>query len=91
MTAALAVVALVELGLIAWGLAHRRGLARYEKRRVTVHTLRPDDQSIRGVLVGVYRDCIELSSPEYLHEARPEGVNATAVIPRVSISWMEVL
>lgn len=91
MTVALAVVAALELGLIGWGIAQRRGIARYQKRRVVVHTLRPDDQSIRGVLTGVYPDCLVLSSPDWIDEAQQVGVDGDAVILRANVSWVEVL
>lgn len=89
MTVALAAVALIELGLLAWGLAHRRGAGRFEKRRVVLHTT--DDRSVQGVLDGVYPDCFVLSSPKYLDEANPSDLPGNAVVLRPNISWMQVL
>lgn len=87
---ALAVIAAAELLVIAWVMVQRRGTARFEKRRVVIHTRRPDDQSIRGVLTGVHADCLVLSSPEWLDEA-VEAAEGDAMVLRQNVSWVQVL
>jgi len=57
--------------------------------RVIAHT--KDDQSIRGVLQEVHRDCIVLSAAEYLGQAKTEALSGTPVIPRENLSWLQVL
>lgn len=67
-----------------------RGLRGLVRRRAVVHTR--DDQSIRGVLVGVHRDCVELSGAEYLGEAQEaKKLEGSAVVPRDNVAWLQML
>jgi hypothetical protein len=59
------------------------------KKSVVVHTV--DGISVRGVLFGVYRDCIVLIHAEYLGRESAEKVDGEVVIPRRSVSWMQVI
>jgi small nuclear ribonucleoprotein (snRNP)-like protein len=60
------------------------------RRRVIVHTR--DGQSIRGALVGEYRDCLVLEAAEFLREAPAvEDIGGRAVIERKNVSWLQVL
>lgn len=89
MTVALAVVALVELGLLGWGLAQRRGVARFEKRRVVIHTV--NDTSTQGILDGTYPDCFVLRSPRHLDAANPADLPGEMVFLRGQVDRMQVL
>lgn len=92
MNLAIAALALIELVLLGFALAQRRGTARFQKRRVVIHTRdEPDGRSIRGVLTGVYADCLVLSSPEYLGEATPAELPGHVLVLRANVSWMQVL
>jgi hypothetical protein len=63
------------------------------KRTVVVHTRRPDDQSIRGVVVAQHADRLILKEAAYLHGAGSDPDNqpilGLAQIPFTSISWMQ--
>lgn len=81
-------VASVAVLLLAIGVVRLSAL-RFFKRRVVVHT--SGDRSIRGVLTGVYTDCIVVSDPEYLGEARPAELEGRVVVLRTQVDWMQVL
>lgn len=89
MTAALAAAALLELVLIGWGIAQRRGVARFQKRRVVVHTIK--GSSIQGVLRETYPDCFVLGSPRYLEEANPHDLPGEITVLRTQVDFMQVL
>ena len=66
----------------------RGWLRRLERSRVIVHT--KDDRSIRGVLVGVWPDCVVLSSAEYLADT-VTPLDGDPVIPRENVAWLQRL
>lgn len=65
------------------------GLRRLIGSRVVIHT--KDDQSLRGVLLKVYRDSVKLDAPEYLAEAQPTNLPGYALIERANVSWYHEL
>ena len=66
-----------------------RGLRRLVGERVVVHT--KDDRSMRGVLMGVYKDCYVLGHVEYLDEAAATPLPGSATVPTVNVSWIHKL
>jgi small nuclear ribonucleoprotein (snRNP)-like protein len=58
----------------------RRHLRRLVGRRVIVITRHPDDRSVRGVLKGVYADCVVVAAPEYLGEPQPAKMDGEVVV-----------
>lgn len=66
-----------------------RGLPRLVRQRVVIHT--KTGSSIRGVLRDVYRDCVSIAEPEFLHEAQPADLAGAVVIERGQIDWIQVL
>lgn len=66
-----------------------RWLNRLTSKTVVVHL--STDESIRGVLAGVYSDCIVLRHAAYLAPNAVDKVDGEAVIPREKISWMQNL
>jgi hypothetical protein len=68
-----------------------RYIAKLVHRRVTCHTVRPDDQSIRGLLTGAYKDCLVLSHAEYLvSEGAPIKLDGDVVMPRERVAYLEL-
>lgn len=67
----------------------RRGLTRLRGTRVVLQT--KDDRSLRGVLVGVYRDCVVLAHFEYLNEAKPTDLPGEATVLFENLSWVHQL
>ena len=65
----------------------RRYIERMRRSTVVVH--RPGDPSIRGILVGVYRDCIVLECAEALGGDGPTQIDGRAVIPRSDRLWLQ--
>jgi hypothetical protein len=57
--------------------------------RVVVQT--KDDRSLRGVLAGVYADCLVVSHFEYLHEAEVTGLPGEATVLFDNLSWVHKL
>lgn len=66
-----------------------RWLKRLTARTVVVHLT--DDESIRGVLVGVYDDCLVLRHAAYLGVKAVDTIDGEAVIPRDKVAWMQNL
>lgn len=62
---------------------------RLVKRSVVVHT--STGASIRGVLVGVYRDSLVLAHAIYLDQGGNVDVDGEAVVPRSNVSWIQTL
>jgi hypothetical protein len=59
-------------------------------RRVVVHTRRPDDQTVAGVLVRQDRRWLVLDDCEYLASASSKHELENRVwIPLASVSWIE--
>lgn len=67
----------------------KRFLRRHLGHRVVIHT--KDDQSIRGVLTGVYSDVLVLEAPEYLGEAQPSDLDGRAAVPNSNFAWAQLL
>lgn len=68
-----------------------RGLRRYRRDRVVVNT--KDDQSLRGVLVEVHKDCLVLADAEYLPTAdgEPTPIDGRPLILTANVAWIQVL
>lgn len=65
------------------------GIRGLRRRTVVIHTR--DDQSIRGILIETYRDCLVLCEPQYLGEAKPAELKGNAVIPRENVAFLQVV
>jgi hypothetical protein len=66
-----------------------RWLPKVVRETVVVHTTA--GASLRGVLVGVYRDCLVLHHAKYLTSDTTEVVDGEAIIPRQMVAWMQRL
>lgn len=66
-----------------------RWIDRLIRRSVVAHTT--NGMSVRGVLVGAYRDCIVLSHAAYLGSDSIEPLDGEVVIPRERVAWMQIL
>lgn len=66
-----------------------RALKRLRGERVVLQT--KDDRSLRGVLAGVYRDCVVIGHFEYLEEANPVDLPGEATVLRENLSWIHKL
>jgi hypothetical protein len=58
--------------------------------RVTVHTKKPDDQTIFGVLVGDYADRISLEDAEYVTAAGAHAMPGRQDIATRDVAWIDV-
>lgn len=67
----------------------RRGFRRLVGERVVVQT--KDDRSLRGVLVGAYRDCLVVGHFEYLDEAQVTELPGEATVRFDNLSWVHKL
>ena len=67
----------------------KRWLQQLTRRTVTVHTT--DGQSLKGILIGEYRDSLVLAHAEYLTGDTREPLDGEAVILRDRVSWIQVL
>lgn len=57
---------------------------------VVVHTT--SKESMRGVLVGVHRDCLVIDHAYYLNnDSPPTEVDGQVVIPRNQVAWIQKL
>lgn len=65
----------------------RRGVARYAKRTVLLHT--KDGQSLRGVLDGVYVDCLVLVAAVDLET--DTKLRGYAIVPRSNVSYLQAV
>jgi hypothetical protein len=70
-------------------VVRRPGLRRLVGERVVLQTR--DDRSIRGVLTGVYADCVAVSHFEYLNEAQATGLPGEATVRFDNLSWVHKL
>jgi small nuclear ribonucleoprotein (snRNP)-like protein len=66
-----------------------RWINRLTRRTVVVHTR--DGQSLRGVLVGAYRDCLVLSHAVYLAGEGEVNVDGEVAVPRQTVGWLQVI
>jgi hypothetical protein len=70
----------------------RTGAGALVGERVVVQT--KDDRSLRGVLVGMYRDCLVVGHFEYLNEAADvevAGLPGEATVMLDNLSWVHKL
>lgn len=67
----------------------RRHLERLRGERVVLQT--KDDRSLRGVLVGVHKDCLALAHFTYLDEANPVDLPGEATVLYENVSWVHRL
>lgn len=58
-------------------------------RTVVVHTRRPDDQSVRGVLVAHHADRLVLRDAVYLHATGTQAADGLVHIPLLTMSTMQ--
>jgi type II secretory pathway pseudopilin PulG len=90
---ALIIFALIALalaaGIVAFSRRQRRGARRLVGQRVVLQT--KDDRSLRGVLVGVYADCVAIGHFEYLEEANPVDLPGEATVLHSNLSWIHKL
>lgn len=70
-------------------MSRMRWVDRLVRRSVVIHTT--SGESVRGVLVGAYRDCLVLSHAAFLGSDSIEGIDGEAVIPRERIAWLQTL
>lgn len=66
-----------------------RWIDRLIRRSVVVHTT--VGSSVRGVLVGAYRDCIVLAHAEFLGSDSVQPLDGDVVVPRERIAFMQAL
>jgi hypothetical protein len=83
--AALAIAA----GVVAFTRRNGRGARGLVGERVVLQT--KDDRSLRGVLVGVYADCVAIGHFEYLEEANPVDLPGEATVLHSNLSWIHKL
>lgn len=92
----LILLTVVALGAIA-GLAvvamrsQRAPAPTLVGRTVIVHTRRPDDQSIRGVLTAEHADRLTLRDVQYISADGNHDVADLAHIPTANVAWMQEL
>lgn len=89
-TAVVAVAAVVALAVVALRsqLAAGPSLAG---RTIVVHTKKPDDQSVRGVLFAHHADRLVLREVVYLHAESATPLQGLVSFPMESVSfWQEV-
>ena len=86
---ALAALAVLVTGLVVLYTRRRRGLRGIVGERVVLQT--KDDRSLRGVLTGVYADCVAISHFEYLEEANPVNLPGEATVLHSNLSWVHKL
>lgn len=68
----------------------RRYLEQVVRRTVVVQT--KDAQSVRGVLVGAYRDALVVSHASYLlPDGNREAIDGDVIVPRSNLAWVQVL
>lgn len=65
-----------------------RWIDRLRRQTVVVHM--SNGQSIRGLLVGTYKDCLVLAHAAYLGSGGSvQPIDGEAVVPREQIVWMQ--
>ncbi len=62
-------------------------LRRLRRTRVRIHTA--DEQSIEGVLVDSYPDCLCLSHAQLVLPDGAQPIEGSVLIPRANISWVQ--
>jgi hypothetical protein len=86
---AAAVVALTAATDALQRTAGERGPTRMG-HRVTVHTKKPDDQTIFGRVVGDYTDRISLEEAEYVTPAGGQPIAGRQDIAWTDVAWIDV-
>jgi len=66
-----------------------RYLNRVARRTVIVHTT--TGQSLRGVLVGVYRDSIVLGHAAFLSGDSATTIDGEVIVLRERVGWVQVI
>lgn len=84
----LALAAVIALTLIAIRSTLSTGPTLASKT-VIVHTRRPDDQSLRGILVAQHADRITLSEVVHLYASGDQAVAGSVHIPLVNVSTIQ--
>lgn len=65
-------------------------IERQTKSTVVLHTR--DGQSIRGVLIRAYSDCVVLHHAAFLSPGGGETqVDGEVILPRPNLSWLQVI
>ncbi len=94
MTLALIVLAaaLAFVVVVLAGVAVRSRLAPgpvLTGRTLVVHTRRPDDQTLRGVLHGQYADRLTLRDAVYVHPSGEQPAGGLVHVPLANVSWVQ--
>lgn len=67
-----------------------RWLDKQIRSTVVVHTTAKE--SIRGILVGSYRDCLVVAHAYYLHaDSTTTEIDGEAIVPRDKVAWIQKL
>lgn len=66
-----------------------RWLNRLVRQTVVIHTT--TGTSLRGVLIGVYQDCVVLHHATFLGSDTTQDVDGEVVIPREQVGWLQRL
>lgn len=73
------------VGLALW-MEHRSGLGRLMRTSVVAHL---DGQSIRGVVVGLYRDAVVMEHARLLTAQGDVEMSGTITIPRANVRYVQ--
>jgi hypothetical protein len=88
MIAVLTVLLAVSLAaVVALALNRSSGFDRALKEKVLVHT--GEQETFEGVLVGNFKDSIELATPALLDGDRRERLKGTIVLPRETVWFVQ--
>lgn len=60
-------------------------------RTVVVHTRRPDDQTLRGVLVAQHADRLTLREAVYVHASGEQPAGGLVHVPTEAVAWIQEL
>lgn len=90
---ALLVAVVLMAGLAAWT---SRGVSTTDREgaitpgvAVTVHTRKPDDQTIHGVVIADTPERLILHGAKYVTAAGDSPIPSPVVIPTTSVSWLQ--
>lgn len=86
----LAALAAAVVLLVRWGQPSNEAAPARIGHRVTVHTKKPDDQTIFGVLVGDYTDRVVLEDAEYVTSKGGTPISGRQDIATRDIAWIDV-
>jgi hypothetical protein len=81
----------LAIALGFWLLAQRRssGVGRHLRESIVVH--RVDGQSVKGVLVGEFKDCIKLTHVEFLGGETEVLLAGDILIPQSKIAFVQLV